>query len=72
MNDVAGMITHLMFIKINELNASTLFKKNDLEVAMTVLLGEVVTIRVRNIPHKKRTCTALQIMCGQLGNMGNG
>lgn len=71
MNDITRMVTDLNLTKINQLYASTLFKKDDFEITVSMLLGEIVIIGVRNIPHQKRAGSILKVVNRKLIDMGD-
>ena len=71
-NDITRMVAHFNLTKIYQLHASTIFKKDDLEIAVSMFLCKVVMIGVGNISHQERACTILKVVHGQLIDMGNG
>ncbi len=60
------MVFDFQLAEIDQLQPTTLFKEDDLKVAVAMLLGKIVMIGVRNIPHQKRRSTILKVVNGKL------
>ena len=68
-DDKTRVILNRILHKIDELATASVLEKQDLVVAVAVLLGEIITIGMGNIPHQKWTRSILKVMNRKLGDM---